>query len=107
MHVSVQRVDVDKLIDGVPSEDSATVRQRVTAARQRQWRRFAEHPAVTCNAEMRLAEMRAFCQLDSAGSALQEAAPLVMRSVQKGILHKNTASRKVSRMTKQLKALAK
>jgi small subunit ribosomal protein S20 len=30
-----------------------------------------------------------------------------MRSAQKGILHKNTASRKVSRMTKQLKALAK
>jgi len=43
----------------------------------------------------------------AATSALQEATPLVMRSAQKGILHKNTASRKVSRMTKQLKALAK
>jgi small subunit ribosomal protein S20 len=43
----------------------------------------------------------------TAGAALQEAAPLVMRAAQKGILHKNTASRKVSRMTKQLKALAK
>jgi small subunit ribosomal protein S20 len=43
----------------------------------------------------------------AATSALQEAAPVVMRAAQKGILHKNTASRKVSRMTKQLKALAK
>jgi small subunit ribosomal protein S20 len=43
----------------------------------------------------------------AAATALQEAAPLVMRAAQKGILHKNTASRKVSRMTKQLKGLAK
>lgn len=44
---------------------------------------------------------------NAATAALQEAAPLVMRAAQKGILHKNTASRKVSRMTKQLKGLAK
>jgi small subunit ribosomal protein S20 len=43
----------------------------------------------------------------AATTALQEVAPLVMRAAQKGILHKNTASRKVSRMTKQLKGLAK
>jgi small subunit ribosomal protein S20 len=43
----------------------------------------------------------------AAVAALQEAAPLVMRAAQKGILHKNTASRKVSRMTKKVKALAK
>jgi ribosomal protein S20 len=29
-----------------------------------------------------------------------------MRSVQKGVAHKNTASRKVSRLTKAVKALA-
>jgi small subunit ribosomal protein S20 len=43
----------------------------------------------------------------AAVAALQEATPLVMRAAQKGILHKNTASRKVSRMTKKVKALAK
>jgi small subunit ribosomal protein S20 len=43
----------------------------------------------------------------AATSALQEAVPLVMRAAQKGILHQNTASRKVSRMTKQVRALAK
>lgn len=42
----------------------------------------------------------------AAGAALAEAAPLVMRAAQKGIVHKNTASRKVSRLTKRVKALA-
>ncbi|WP_034995653.1 30S ribosomal protein S20 [Beijerinckia mobilis] len=42
----------------------------------------------------------------AAANALQAAAPLVMRAAQKGIVHKNTASRKVSRLTKRVKALA-
>ncbi|ACB93660.1 30S ribosomal protein S20 [Beijerinckia indica] len=42
----------------------------------------------------------------AATSALQSAAPLVMRAAQKGIVHKNTASRKVSRLSKRVKALA-
>jgi small subunit ribosomal protein S20 len=41
-----------------------------------------------------------------AAQALQEAAPVVMRAAQKGVLHKNTASRKVSRLTRRVKALA-
>ena len=39
-------------------------------------------------------------------AALQAAAPLMMRAAQKGIVHKNTASRKVSRLTVRVKALA-
>ena len=42
----------------------------------------------------------------AAETALAEAAPLVMRASQKGLLHKNTASRTVSRLTKRVKALA-
>jgi small subunit ribosomal protein S20 len=42
----------------------------------------------------------------TAASALSDAAPLVMRSAQKGIIHKNTASRKVSRLTARVKAMA-
>jgi small subunit ribosomal protein S20 len=42
----------------------------------------------------------------AATEALAGAAPLVMRAAQKGIVHKNTASRKVSRLTKRVKALA-
>lgn len=42
----------------------------------------------------------------TATAALGEAAPLLMRAAQKGIVHKNTASRKVSRLSKRVRALA-
>lgn len=42
---------------------------------------------------------------DAARSALAAAEPELMRGVQAGVLHKNTASRKVSRLTARLKAL--
>jgi len=70
MHVSVQRVEFDKLTGPDLGESSAVVRQRVTAARERQWCRFAEHPAVGSNAEMRIAEIHFFCELDESGAKL-------------------------------------
>ena len=42
----------------------------------------------------------------AADAALRNAAPLMMRAAQKGIVHKNTASRKVSRLSKRVKSLA-
>ncbi len=42
----------------------------------------------------------------AATAAFGAAAPLLMRAAQKGIVHKNTASRKVSRLSKRVKALA-
>ena len=42
----------------------------------------------------------------AAEAALRAAEPMVMRAAQKGILHKNTASRKISRLTARVKALA-
>ncbi len=44
---------------------------------------------------------------DSAARALRAAEPLVMRAAQKGIIHKNTASRKVSRLSARVSALGK
>ena len=44
---------------------------------------------------------------DVAAKALSDAVPVVMRAAQRGVLHKNTASRKVSRLTARVKALAK
>ncbi|HXW19711.1 MAG TPA: 30S ribosomal protein S20 [Roseiarcus sp.] len=41
-----------------------------------------------------------------AAAALHEAEPLLARAAQKGIVHKNAASRKISRLTKRVKALA-
>jgi small subunit ribosomal protein S20 len=44
---------------------------------------------------------------NSALEALKAAEPVVMRSAQKGIVHKNTASRKVSRLTHRIAQLGK
>lgn len=43
---------------------------------------------------------------DTALAALRAAEPELMRGVSKGVLHKNTASRKISRLTKRVAALA-
>ncbi|MEM6622699.1 MAG: 30S ribosomal protein S20 [Pseudomonadota bacterium] len=42
----------------------------------------------------------------AARDALKAAQPEIMRSVTKGIAHKNTASRKVSRLNARIKAMA-
>lgn len=41
-----------------------------------------------------------------AAAALKAAQPEIMRGVSKGILHKNTASRKMSRLSARVKALS-
>jgi small subunit ribosomal protein S20 len=43
----------------------------------------------------------------AATKAFRAAEPLVMRAAQKGIIHKNTASRKVSRLSARVNALGK
>ena len=42
----------------------------------------------------------------AAAEALSAAEPRLARAAQKGIVHKNAASRKISRLTKRVKALA-
>lgn len=42
---------------------------------------------------------------DQARTALQRVQPELARGVSKGVLHKNTASRKLSRLTKRVAAL--
>ncbi|QJP14395.1 30S ribosomal protein S20 [Starkeya sp. ORNL1] len=41
----------------------------------------------------------------AAGAALKDAEPEIMRAAQKGVLHKSTASRKVSRLTQAVAKL--
>ena len=43
----------------------------------------------------------------AAEAALRDAQPEIMRSVSKGVLHKNTASRKISRLAGRVNALAR
>lgn len=42
---------------------------------------------------------------DTAAAALREAQPVLHRSVGKGVLHRNTAARKLSRLTKRIRLL--
>lgn len=42
---------------------------------------------------------------DAAAAALKAAQPELMRGVTKGVFHKNTASRKISRLSSRVKAL--
>ena len=44
-------------------------------------------------------------QQDAAQAALREAQPELMRGVTKGVVHKNTAARKMSRLSSRVKAL--
>lgn len=43
---------------------------------------------------------------DAAAQALKAAEPVLARTAQKGLIHKKTASRKVSRLTARVKAMA-
>ena len=43
----------------------------------------------------------------AAGEALKKAQPEIYRGVAKGVLHKNTAARKLSRLSNRIKAIGK
>lgn len=43
---------------------------------------------------------------ETAVSAIRDAEREIMRGVRKGVIHQNTASRKVSRLTKRVRALS-
>jgi magnesium chelatase family protein len=75
IHIEVPRVDFEKLSDNRRGEASDEIRARVEKARQRQRARFAGlDNGVMTNADMRVAEVRQFCELDDAGQQLIKAA---------------------------------
>lgn len=76
-------------------------------------RKIARRAAVNRNRRSRMrTEVRkveeaiASGNAEAAVAALQQAQPELMRAAQKGVLHKNTASRKVSRLAARVKALS-
>jgi small subunit ribosomal protein S20 len=84
-----------------------------TKSAQKAVRKIARRTAVN---KSRRSQMRTYVRkveeaiaakdASAAAEALRGAEPLVARAAQKGILHKNTASRKISRLAKRVKALA-
>ncbi len=84
-----------------------------TKSAQKAVRKIARRTAVN---KSRRSQMRTYVRRveaaleakDAAGAAeaLKVAEPLLARAAQKGIVHANTASRKISRLTKRVKSLA-
>jgi magnesium chelatase family protein len=93
IHIEVPRVEYEKLSDQRLGEPSTAIQQRVEAARQRQRERFtgsAHHTTegsqgevvpvdviaspIQCNADMRPAEVRQFCELDDTSRTLMRSA---------------------------------
>ena len=85
-----------------------------TSSAKKAVRKIARRTAVN---KSRRSEMRTYVRKveealaagDSAAAtaALSQAEPVMMRAAQRGIIMKNTASRKVSRLTIRVQALAK
>lgn len=78
IHVDVPRVNYEKLTSERLGEPSTAIRERVIAARTMQADRFRGTTLYT-NADMGAAEVRRWCQIDSAGQSLMRAA---MRQLQ-------------------------
>lgn len=71
--IEVPRVDYEKLSDKRQGEPTETVRSRVENARQIQRERF-KGDGLSCNADMRPAEIRKYCVLDETGTNLMRTA---------------------------------
>jgi magnesium chelatase family protein len=83
IHIEVPRVDYEKLSDDRLGEPSAKIRERVEAARQIQRVRFSKSHnrpisksphKIACNADMRPAQIRQYCQLDETCNSLMRSA---------------------------------
>jgi small subunit ribosomal protein S20 len=88
----------------MPNIDSAKKRVRTTAKRTKinQSRRTRVRGYVR-----KVEEALSKGDKAAAQAALKAAEPEIMRGVSKGILHKNTGARKVSRLTKRVAKLSK
>jgi magnesium chelatase family protein len=64
LQIEVTRVPFDDMARAERGERSATIRERVIAARERQRARFAGTP-ISCNAELPGSAVRTYCRLDA------------------------------------------
>jgi small subunit ribosomal protein S20 len=84
-----------------------------TSSAKKATRKIAARTAVNKNRRSRMRgfvrkveEALASGDKEAAAAAFKAAQPELMRAATKGVLHKNTASRKVSRLASRLKALS-
>jgi magnesium chelatase family protein len=74
LQVAVNRLKPEEITNQPTGEDSATVRPRVQAARDRASLRFQSAQGIVCNAQMQSRELRAWCPLDDRSRQLLELA---------------------------------
>ena len=76
IHIEVPSVDYEKLSGDRLGETSETIRMRVQATPNIQNKRFSneETKDIVCNADMRVGEVRQFCQLQDEGKSLMRSA---------------------------------
>jgi magnesium chelatase family protein len=74
IHIEVTPVSFDELSDKRSGELSATIRQRVTEARDVQELRFQKREDVHCNAQMDSGLIKAMCHIDESGHRLLKTA---------------------------------
>jgi magnesium chelatase family protein len=67
LQVEISPVSFEQLSSTRPAESSATIRERVIQARNRQADRYKEHPGIYCNAQMTPALLHRFAQPDDKG----------------------------------------
>ncbi|BCY18504.1 MAG: YifB family Mg chelatase-like AAA ATPase [Chloroflexi bacterium] len=84
IHIQVPRVEYEKLASSRTGEPSSVIQSRVETARDIQRKRFSSpdggfENGVTCNADMRPAEVRKFCELDDAGKNLMKSASMQLQ----------------------------
>jgi magnesium chelatase family protein len=70
LHIEVPPVKFREISGDRTGETSAQIRERVIAAHQRQRKRFAHKPKITCNARLGSRELKQFCELDDATKEL-------------------------------------
>lgn len=63
LHVEVPQVKFREISGERTGETSAQIRERAVAARQRQQKRYAHKPKITCNARLGPKELKEFCAL--------------------------------------------
>ncbi len=63
LHVDVPALNRDELGSTAQAESSASIKERVNRAREKQLQRFSKLPGIFCNARMGSKQIRSFCQL--------------------------------------------
>ncbi|MFD2518468.1 YifB family Mg chelatase-like AAA ATPase [Salinimicrobium flavum] len=74
IHIEVTPVPFEKLSEERKGESSVEIRKRVTAARERQTRRFNDNDNVHYNAQMSVRQIREHCALDESSKQLLKTA---------------------------------